>query len=313
MATIYLAFNSPETNHALELRGALQHLGHEVKMDVEMGVTDWGEAARIGLQNADVFVPIFGDDIFSSLSNQTAVALGYSQTSERLKIVPIAKDPNKLPANMTEFLVLRLEEDNHEELAKLISDISSEWVGQRIARQEKAQIVAQRLEERSSDYVDEAIHNQKAQARLNRIFGVIWYGLGFISLISALIIVIMIYNNSRLDDSDFSFQSATLLGLRIIVVVGLLGAAAKYGLNLGRSYTSESLKNLDRVHAISFGKFYLRAYGETATWQELKEVFQYWNIDRSSSFSAQEAHQIDPALGAQFIEALKGIGKGGGT
>jgi hypothetical protein len=59
---------------------------------------------------------------------------------------------------------------------------------------------------------------------------------------------------------------------------------------------SESLKCSDRIHAIGFGKFYLKAYGEKATWLELKEVFQHWNIDRSSTFAALDSSQIDPQI-----------------
>ena len=59
---------------------------------------------------------------------------------------------------------------------------------------------------------------------------------------------------------------------------------------------SEALKCSDRIHAIAFGKFYLQAYGDKATWAELKEVFQYWNIDRASTFSGLDPTQIDPQI-----------------
>jgi hypothetical protein len=40
----------------------------------------------------------------------------------------------------------------------------------------------------------------------------------------------------------------------------------------------------------------LQAFGAKANWSELKEVFQYWNIDRSSTFSTLDASQIDPQI-----------------
>jgi hypothetical protein len=81
-----------------------------------------------------------------------------------------------------------------------------------------------------------------------------------------------------------------------VIVIGFLGACSKYAFSLGKAYTSESLKAADRIHAISFGQFYLRAFGEHVNWTELKEVFQHWNIDRSSTFSNLDAAQIDPQI-----------------
>lgn len=74
---------------------------------------------------------------------------------------------------------------------------------------------------------------------------------------------------------------------------------------LGKSYISESLKCSDRIHAIAFGKFYLQAYGETATWADLKEVFQHWNIDRTSTFSSLDSAQIDPQILSLLADVVK--------
>jgi hypothetical protein len=97
-----------------------------------------------------------------------------------------------------------------------------------------------------------------------------------------------------------------------VIVIGFLGACSRYAFSLGKSYISESLKSADRIHAIAFGKFYLRAFGEKATWSELKEVFQNWNIDRASTFSSLDVSQIDPqilSLIAQMSMAFGGKAK----
>jgi hypothetical protein len=71
----------------------------------------------------------------------------------------------------------------------------------------------------------------------------------------------------------------------------------------------ESIRNGDRIHAISFGKFYLNAYGDIATREEIKEVFGNWNIDNGSSFITQDAKDIDPnVLGAlEIIKSIEGV------
>jgi hypothetical protein len=67
----------------------------------------------------------------------------------------------------------------------------------------------------------------------------------------------------------------------------------------------EALRNADRSHAISFGEFYLQAYGTDTDWAELKEAFQHWNIDSGSVFADQKTSDFDPKL----LEAAVALAK----
>jgi hypothetical protein len=67
----------------------------------------------------------------------------------------------------------------------------------------------------------------------------------------------------------------------------------------------EALKNNDRGHAISFGQFYLKAYGDRATWEEIREVFQHWNIAKDSPFGSLDAREFDPKLLESLIDLAK--------
>jgi hypothetical protein len=75
----------------------------------------------------------------------------------------------------------------------------------------------------------------------------------------------------------------------------------------------ESLRNADRIHAISFGQFYLKAFGEHAEWAEIKEAFQHWNIDKGSSFMQQEAKDINPEILKTALEIAKSMSPKGKT
>lgn len=70
---------------------------------------------------------------------------------------------------------------------------------------------------------------------------------------------------------------------------------------------SEALKSSDRIHAIQFGKFFLRAYGSKANSTEIREVFQHWNIDRTSTFSSLDAAQIDPQIVSMVVQIVSAI------
>jgi hypothetical protein len=100
----------------------------------------------------------------------------------------------------------------------------------------------------------------------------------------------------RYRTSDLNSLSLATILITNVTVIGFLGACSRYAFSLGKSYISECLKAADRIHAIRFGQFYLQAFGTKANWSELKEVFQYWNIDRSSTFSTLDASQIDPQI-----------------
>jgi hypothetical protein len=104
--------------------------------------------------------------------------------------------------------------------------------------------------------------------------------------------------------SWFDIVGATVSGL---IVIGMLTAVARLAFILGRSFMMESLTNGDRAHAISFGRFYLQAFGEKADWSEIKEAFQHWNIDRGSSFAAQTATDIDPIVLQVATEVVKSV------
>lgn len=69
----------------------------------------------------------------------------------------------------------------------------------------------------------------------------------------------------------------------------------------------ESIRNSDRIHAISFGEFYLNVYGKVATRDEVREVFGNWNIDNGSSFISQSPKDYDPQILENIALALDGL------
>ena len=108
-------------------------------------------------------------------------------------------------------------------------------------------------------------------------------------------------------NSTPSWESLAQLGLITILVVGVLGALSRFAFLLGKAFMVESLRNADRSHAISFGEFYLNAFGDKAEWTEVKEAFQHWNIDKGSTFIDQEAKDVDPQILQTALDIAKAI------
>jgi len=93
---------------------------------------------------------------------------------------------------------------------------------------------------------------------------------------------------------------------RGLIVIAILVAISKYLFNLGKAWLTESLRNADRIHAISFGRFYLEVYGGEANSEDVRAVFETWNIDSNSTFAKLDANDHDPKL---FDRAMELVGK----
>ena len=307
MAKLILGYPPDRDEAASAIKENLENLGHVVWMDVEFFAGDvWEEGFVSKLTDADAFVALAspGEET-SLLASEAGLAAGYASSSGRLATIGAVIGEGEPPLFMQFFRIVRQEDQDLTALAKKINDAVSEWLGRRLAESQKTEEIVRRIEENSADYINEALQEQRAQARANRLAGTIWYAAGFLSLLGALAIVILGALGAR--DSTQSGAAVASNLIHGVIAAAILAACAKFGFALGKSFTSESIKNLDRMHAISFGKFYLKAFGKSATWQELREVFQNWNLDRNSSFHSLDPSQIDPNIASSMGQAIKAM------
>jgi hypothetical protein len=184
------------------------------------------------------------------------------------------------------------------------------FAGVKAARQVERSEIQERIERKAADYIEEALKSLGTRERQFRRIALMWYGAGFIALIGGIATTVILSRDAMLRLALPSNQWPTFayLALKSIIIIGLLVATSKYSFTLGRSYMTESLKNADRVHAISFGKFYLGAFGERATWPEIKEAFQHWNIAKDSAFSSLDSKEFDPNFVGALVEVAKVAG-----
>ena len=70
---------------------------------------------------------------------------------------------------------------------------------------------------------------------------------------------------------------------------------------------TESVRNSDRMHAIEFGKFYLKVFGGSVEKAEMRDIFQNWNIGFSSEFAKQEADSFDPRVFERVADAINAV------
>lgn len=175
--------------------------------------------------------------------------------------------------------------------------------------QYKAEIQA-RIEGKSSEYVNDAIEALESNERIFYWTSFAWSvlgGLGIVLGLSALLYSLHIGAQEVIANKDIGWMIICFLATKSMVVLGVIFALAKYAMMFSKSYMHESLRNIERQHAINFGKFYLGTYGAGASWESVKSVFEHWNISRDSAFLATEKDQ--PEKGNTASETVGQLSK----
>lgn len=133
------------------------------------------------------------------------------------------------------------------------------------------------------------------------------YVLSFLFLVSA--VGFSIYNYVVNRSISLSVNNDLFIFAMTVIVASTLVALSKFCFTLGKSFMVESLRNSNRIHAISFGRFYLKVNKENIEWSDIKDAFQYWNIDSGSSFTSQSSKEYDPDVLSKIVEISKVINR----
>lgn len=290
------------------LRDGLIDIGHEVLSvdSVSVGANLSKELNTL-LHSADAVVAIITENSLKSnhVLNEIAVAQAKMDAVGNNLFLPLVVGED---VDIPKFLLDRFVEivpnllDTN--VNKVVGNIHRAIERNNAIRDEqiktqKAQ--AAKLETSKTEFIKEAeerLNNKESSLKFNAN---LWYWAGYIALILGVAAAFFLINETLGENLDTT--KIALLSLKGIIGVGLLVASSKYAFTLGKSYMNESLKNSDRLHAISFGKFYLQAYGDVATPEDVKDVFQHWNIDNDSAFKELGASSFDP----KFLESAINI------
>jgi len=297
MARIYLSYSRRDGDFARLLVEQLKAAGHDISVDFDdlAAGQDWRGVLSKGLKEADAFVVLLSE---ASLASQyTLMELGtarsYSAEIGRPVIIPVLIDDIPIPIPIQDIQAILAKDRQVDVVVAEIDRALSLHAGREAARETRAEETARKIEQNAASYIEAAVRAQKESEKTHRRQAQIWYGVGFGALLSGILFAM---GSFYLRPTDGGWVSIAAVLVTNVIVIGFLGACSRYAFSLGKSYISESLKAADRIHAIAFGEFYLNAFGDRASWAEVKEVFQHWNIDRASAFSGLDVSQIDPQV-----------------
>lgn len=310
MAKIYISYQRDDQPFVIELANRLKSAGHTLSYDVDELTpgADWRTALDTGLKTSEVFVVVLSANTLKSqyVLTEVGAARAYALESNRMLLVPIVIDNAPLPLSIQDIHAIIQPDSNLDEIVPKVERAISAFIGRRAAIESAASEAAEKMQSNAADYIRVAINSLENLEIRDRILSYLWYFMGFTSLVLGIGFALWGLTVAG-QQAGIQTESLILVVLKAIVVIGLLGACAKYAFTLGKSYSSESLKSSDRIHAIRFGEFYLRAFGDKTKWEELKEVFQHWNIDRNSSFSSLDVSQFDPKIMESLMELIKAV------
>jgi len=191
------------------------------------------------------------------------------------------------------------------DLAKIVG-LSSEVGSQRLAdeilrvvlnekgiRQEEIEAQINRtieIQEGAHAYVEDAIKELQLRETRLEVLADRWNKVGFGVLAGVLVAsaILLLTNNDTTDWPVMLYRS-----VKSLVVLGVGATGARIAFRLATAYRTESLTNADRIHAISFGKFYLQIFGDKVEPTEMKEVFQHWNVSREQGRQKKNKSDVE--------------------
>ncbi len=318
MAKIYISYSTLDKEIALIFAKALRDLGHEILIDMQEltpGV-DWRQKISEALKSSDGIVSLITENGQKSqfVMSEIGAARTYLGSEHNKFLIPVIFGGIDIPLVLQDIQCLFADENTINETAQKIHQAIQSISIRQKAEQDKQAKQIEKIETNASKYVDDAMTKLRIRESRNKVIGNIWYSLGFASLLAGVIFGVLGISEFMSTEkivAGVQWTIVVILTIKTTVIIGLLIACSKYSFTLGKSYINEALKNADRSHAISFGKFYLDAYGATAKWEDLKEAFQYWNINNESSFSKLDTNQFDPKFIELVIELSKIISSRG--
>ena len=161
------------------------------------------------------------------------------------------------------------------------------------------------IETEGYNYLDDTIDSLKNRAKSNKRIAFFCYFGSFIFLFAILAFTVYRYFFNQTSTS-LDTQTLVVLCVELVTLSALTVSLSRFLFLLGKSFMVESIRYLDRAHAIGLGKLYLQLFKNRFKWNELKDVLQNWNIDKGSAFINLDAKDIEAIGFEKVISAIKG-------
>lgn len=318
MARIFITGAQEDFEILQLIRMELMEDGHDlIQSDYMEPGKQWVEELKKEIWHADVVIALFSKHSMRSkwLDREFSMLRGITSSHDENKLfLPVViGEFADIPHDIAHYQFINLPDAGMSEIRNAIPVIKraiDRFSGRLSASKEELKEERARVEAKASSFMSEAMTSLNAREEKFSKKASWWYGLGYTSLLIGVVISACFAFISVKSDTDGDWAIAVVWGIKSILMLGLLVALSKYAFTLGKSHMTEALKNADRKHAISFGNFFMEAFAESIKPEDVKEVFQDWNMaDGNSGFDKCTASDFDPKIIEQFTKFVESIKK----
>ncbi|MBE7689054.1 hypothetical protein F6A46_12565 [Tenacibaculum finnmarkense genomovar ulcerans] len=271
------------------------------------------------LFDAEIIIAIITESLVETKSgfNEMTRLRNYASHTDNKLFIPILSSGIKLdylPESYSALSAIRLENDSKIEIERVsnrINEYINIFLGKKLANEEKSKFIKENIESSAPTYISETIKELEKRESYQRTVSIVWYIVGFLSIVIGVAVAIWLTTSGIVLNNEKENWSLTIFySIKSMFIIILLITASKYCFNLAKSYMSESLKIADRIHAISFGKFYLKIFKNNLNPNDIKDIFRDWNINnQENNFSNLSTDDYDPKIlekAIQVIDKIKG-------
>lgn len=325
---IFISYSHVDNDFALKLSNILEIDGYDVFIDnkIPIGNNIYKDIGK-GIAKADAVIVVVSKSSTNShfVANETISMLSFLDKGRIPLVIPVVLGKNTpLPVDLNRFNYLVIPYEG--EVSNNSKDIDANIVKHKLDKSSEKNVVEQirlilaahyeklqqdkqaqqqseeKVKTGLSKYIDGVFEKLKENEIRNKHFAFWLYLVSIVSLMLTIIIALFFLVTYK----QYS-DSVTLIvqGIVCFFVSIILVSISKLLFTLAKSFMVESIRCSDRIHAISFGKFFLDAYGSEASREEVIKAFGSWNIDNgSTSFRTQSGEDYDPKI-AEIIRILK--------
>ncbi|MCM7513368.1 hypothetical protein M8R90_11090 [Enterobacter hormaechei] len=158
-------------------------------------------------------------------------------------------------------------------------------------------------------FVNKAMSELKIKEKKYTLMSLYWIaggGIACIGILASVISIMIWMSNVVSSNNNISWSLLIYYVGKGAVILSALSTLAYYCFKQSNAYVHESLKQGERVHAIRFGQLCLRLYGKQINENQIKNVFEDWNISSNTAFSnnSKEKENIND-IPANITEVFK--------
>lgn len=317
MAKIYLSYQHSDIELIKKIGDELKSLGHQTIMDetvMKVG-NDWRKELLTELKNSDGLLVLITENSINSkyVISEIGTTRAFIDENENKKfLIPVIYGDIEIPDFIRDLYCIRITDDNFTEAISKIDNSISAFIGKKEAVEEQQSQKRVLIESKAADYITVATTALKKRENQNKVIAYLCYLIGLLTLIFGVYYAIEglksinLVQEIILKNPNIIWFTIVISLIKSIIIIGLLLACSKYTFTLGKSFMHEALRNADRIHAISFGEFVIKAYGDKITsYAEINDIFQNWNIDKSSSFQSLDTNSYDPKFSDNLVDIIK--------